>query len=330
MKVQNKDNIGNPYHDDEGKFTTPGDTGLGGADNNFNNPSLPDDDLSDEELMDLYDELFYEAVVEENEELQKMFGEYVESEQPQENILKPIGKMTQEELLTEIHQRIQNLAKKNISVSEDFFSDDLYLKCGSLRQIDVVIEKYGINNFSKDGYKVSTYNKDGRNAKWAFAEAYGGLFWGLTNTRVRCNRAKMRNFEQVKRDIKWAQNEGWWSEVDEDFFAEATVCHEMGHALSYYLFDKRIKNGQYGSITSTPVDSFIESIKDEVYNIFTSQNPGLGYRDFIRDTSKYGSKNVHEWFAETFMSMNGGKPTKTALALKQWLDEEFNFNGGNK
>lgn len=324
MKVVNDNNIGNPYHDEEGKFTTSDGVGSGG-------PSTPssDDDYTDDDLLGLYDELFSDDV-EENEELQKLFGEYSEPEQPQENILKPIGKMSQEELLTEIHQRIQNLANKNISVAKNFFSDDLYLKCGALRQIDAVIEKYGINNFLPSGYQISSYNKDGRNAAWAFAEASGNLLTGLPNTRLRCNRAKMVNFEQVKQNIARAQEIGYWAEVDEDFFAEATVCHEMGHALSYFLFDKKIKSGVVDNLFSDPLGTFMENIKDEVYNIFTSQNPGLGYGDFIRDTSKYGEKNVHEWFAETFMSMNGGKPTKTALALKQWLDEEFNFNGGNK
>lgn len=327
MKVQNKDNKGNPYHSDEnGQFTSKDSNGVAGNDNEeleetsftIKNELSPDfkPKMSDDEYLSWLDEL-------------DIFDDEVE-EQLEENKLKSISDMSQEELLTEISQRINNLSKKNISVYENFFSDDLYLKCGALRQIDLVIEKYGIDNFSKSGYEISTYNKDGHNAKWAFAEAYGGVFWGLENTRIRCNRAKMRNFEQVKMDIKYAQNIGWWCEVDESFFAEATVCHEMGHVLSFYLYDKKIKNGQYGSITSKPVDSFIESIKDEVYNIFLSQNPTLSYNDFVKDTSRYGGKNIHEWFAETFMSMNGGKPTKTALALKQWLDEEFNFNGGNK
>lgn len=324
MKVVNDNNIGNPYHDEEGKFTTPDGVGSGG-------PSIPSsgDDYTDDDLLGLYDKIFSDDV-EENEELQKMFGEYVEPEQSQENILKPVGKMSQEELLTEIHQRIQNLANKNISVDKNFFSDDLYLKCGALRQIDTVIEKYGINNFPKSGYRISTYNKDGKNAAWAFAECKGSLMIGVPNTRLRCNRAKMRSFEQVKKDITYAQEKGWWCEVDENFFAEATICHEMGHVLTYHLFNKAIEEGNIRDYFGDPMGSFLSEIQEEVYNIFTSQNPNLSYNDFIKDTSKYGSKNKAEWFAETFMSMNGGKPTKTALALKQWLDEEFNFNGGNK
>lgn len=326
MKVQNKDNKGNPYHSDaNGQFTSK--DGGGTANNNeleetfltVNNKISPNfkPRLSDDEYLDMLYELYDEEIEEEN---------FLE----QEGKLKPINQMSQEELLIEIRQRVQNLISKNISVTNDFFSDDLYLKCGTLRQIDTVIEKYGINNFPKSGYRISTYNKDGRNAAWAFAECKGSLMIGVPNTRLRCNRAKMRSFEQVKKDITYAQEKGWWCEVDENFFAEATICHEMGHVLTYHLFNKAIEEGNIRDYFGDPMGSFLSEIQEEVYNIFTSQNPNLSYNDFIKDTSKYGSKNKAEWFAETFMSMNGGKPTKTALALKQWLEEKFNFNGGNK
>lgn len=55
MKVQNKDNIGNPYHDnDDGKFTSA--DGFGSGKTNSNEKEF--DDLNEEELLELYDDLF--------------------------------------------------------------------------------------------------------------------------------------------------------------------------------------------------------------------------------------------------------------------------------
>jgi hypothetical protein len=336
MKVQNKDNKGNPYHSDaNGQFTSKdgggtvnndseelGETGF--IEKNLLSPGFKPR-LPDDEYLDLLYELY-----DDEDEIQ-------EEQSQQETQLKPINQMTQEELLIEIEQRIDNLSKKNISVSKTFFSDDLHLKCGALRQIDNVITKYNISNFLDGNYPISTYNKDGVSAAWAFAECKGKLTPNgihVFSSRLRCNRAKMRNFTQVSNDIINAQKKGWWSEVDENFFAEATVCHEMGHVLTFHIINERLKKdgGMYYMLTggANLFERETKKIKDEIFNIYQSQNHGLTYNDFLKDASMYGKKDNSEWFAETFMSMNGGKPTKTALAMKRWLDEEFGFNGGNK
>ena len=342
MKVQNKDNKGNPYHSDaNGQFTSKDGGGAANSneelgDINFTvtkeiSPNFKPK-MSDEEYLSWLDSL-------------DLYEEEVEEEQ--ENKLKPVGEMSQEELLIEVGQRLDNLTKKNIRVSKGFFSNDLRLKCGVLRQIDTVIEKYGIDNF-KIPYSVTVYNIAAPKAAHAFAERscenhnedyylYRGLTppkSGIINTRLRFNIGKPTNYENVVKKFTYYQQIGLFAETNEDFFAETTACHEMGHVLSHFIInqklDKKIKSGILTEYSWSAFDDELLQIKNEIKTIFLKQNQDLTERDFVKETSKNGRKNNDEWFAEVFRSMNGGRPTKTALAMKQWLDEYFEFNGGNK
>lgn len=327
MKVVNDNNIGNPYHDEEGKFTTPDGVGSGG-------PSTPSSggDYTDDDLLGLYDEIFSDDI-EENEELQKLFGEHIETEQPQENKLKSIGKMSQEELLMEIGQRLNNLTKKNIHVSKDFFSNDLKLKCACLRQIDTVIEKYGITNFVNNNLKIS--NDDSIETASLIRSYWDDESNTYETGEIVFNPNMMNDFDSVIDDIKSDQEDRFNSLVDELFYPEVIACHEMGHLLAGNIFSNMLKNGtslsKYKRILSMTGEristQFCYEFKEEILAIYVKQNPGLGEKDFENETCQYGTYNENEWFAETFLSMNGGKPTKAALAMKEWLQNKFEFKG---
>ena len=355
MKVVNDNNIGNPYHDEEGKFTTSDGVGSGG-------PSTPSsgDDYTDDDLLGLYDEVF-DGDIEENEELQKLFGEdnsvnrtiekkYDYSRFPP---LTPINKMTRPEILKEIKETIINLKKFNVIPEKNFLSTHLKMKLAFLRQINTVCEKYQLYGIFelKENYddtiipNLTSVQTGGYIASCDpvfFGSSYsleqmkklGYSFCMISNIYV--NSREIVKDELVPLRMKGQIQKGYHNDVDEDFYYEYYACHEMGHVLSNYLMNILYEKGidlRTNSKTSELVRSegYKKHFKDEIFSIFKKQNPDLGYNDFLKDVSQYGNSNADEWFAETFASMNGGKPTKSALAMKQWLDEQFNYNdGGNK
>ena len=343
MKVVNDNNIGNPYHDEEGKFTTPDGVGNGGS-------SAPSsgDDYTDDDLLGLYDELFGDDV-EENEELQKIFGEI------SDNTLLPVSKMTEQQIILEIEKRIENLKNKNMIIKGPFFANDLVLKLGSLRQLDLVTDKYNIK-FSKEFLIQEIYDPDEAVAWIPTSASYGydggSFILELQSNGIIFNKYDMFNMKETGFMISGEQSINGWVKTSKDFYPEVVACHECGHILCNSIFNEMIRTksfdvahylyaasqGKYGNKEdkkNNPVKNMIDDIikneiMERVFEIYTVQNPGLGIRDFEREKSKYGRSCASEWFAETFASMNGGEPTKSALALQEYLNGFFNFNGGNK
>ena len=80
-----------------------------------------------------------------------------------------------------------------------------------------------------------------------------------------------------------------------------------------------------------------EKVHDEVFAIFSEQNNDiLNKKEFFtnevsgypKSYSKVKDKySFFEWFAETFASLEGGKPTKSALALGEWLKRNGHMKG---
>lgn len=73
-----------------------------------------------------------------------------------------------------------------------------------------------------------------------------------------------------------------------------------------------------------------ERIFDETFSIFSEQNKDVinKQNDFTSEMSRYAkSGGIHEWFAETFASLECGKPTKSALALREWLSRNGHTKG---
>lgn len=79
-----------------------------------------------------------------------------------------------------------------------------------------------------------------------------------------------------------------------------TARHEYGHLLQ---FQTTRNNGK----SAGTIRNEVQSIAKRKYGA-KSNNP-----------SRYGAKNEHEYFAESFASMTGGKPNAHGKALSDWL-----------
>ena len=296
--------------------------------------------LSDEEYLNLLNEF------------------YDDEEEIQGNQLKPVEEMTQEEILIEIRNRVSNLKNKKMEINGPFFENDLALKLGCLRQLDLVTEKYGIN--FDEPFIIETINNPKEavafvNSGLSLQSSKNGTFFSISSKRIVFNTSDMANIRATKRMLEYEQNIGEWVKTSDSFYPESIACHECGHIVCNSIFTQmserqefklmpylfKYKMGVYGDPDNddktkiSPLQLMVgDIIKNEiierVYEIYITDNPDLGRNDFDKDTSSYGQTLPQEWFAETFASMNGGTPSKSALALKKWLDGFYNFNGGNK
>lgn len=333
MKVQNKDNKGNPYHSDaNGQFTSKdgGETAnnseqLGLTGSSEVEKLSPDfkPRMSDEQYLDLlYEELY---------------GDDEDTIQNQENPPKPVMKMSDEEIFKEIKERTENLKNKWIFVRENFFVNDIKLKCACLRQIDLVSDKYNITEFFEGTMDIYT---DGRMSAAGQTTSRLDIYQNKYKPhKVGFSTTTMPNVEFVISALKDGISEkisnGHSMPVDEDFLPEYIACHEMGHVLATSMFSKLLESGRDLKEYDRRAKSsklkisgvFCGDFKDEIFEIYRQQNPDMSRYDFDSEISSYGATNDAEWFAETFASMNGGKPTKAALAMKQWLDNKFGFKG---
>ena len=80
-----------------------------------------------------------------------------------------------------------------------------------------------------------------------------------------------------------------------------TARHEYGHVKQFGITKKTGKS-------ASQIRSEVQKIAKKSYN--TSKAP-----------SRYGNENEHEFFAEAFASMTGGKPNGQGKALKKWLKD---------
>lgn len=78
-----------------------------------------------------------------------------------------------------------------------------------------------------------------------------------------------------------------------------TARHEYGHVKQFAITDKTGKSAKQ-------IRSEVKNIAKKSYN--SRKAP-----------SGYGNSNEHEFFAESFASMTGGKPNSQGKALKEWL-----------
>lgn len=289
-------------------------------------------------------ELFGDIFGEENEEINSMFGYTGEekAETFEDKYSKPILEMSQEELLKEIGEHKEYLVQKGIDLSgfRDAFNNDLQLKCANFRQMYKIMEKYPVE--LKGCKFVNSHRYSDKSANQAYMMSRVDFIRGyIPNIKMNFNAKYFMNYKRTVEMEKWQK--GWHPEVDEEHFAVTAFTHEYGHAIFNNIFASRFtlddydkiygeemkKNGLFSS--STVKDTFervkdkiadtFKQIKEEIFEIFSEQNNEIIEKRsfFEKETSNYGKKNYAEWLAETFLSLEGGKPTKSALAMGEWL-----------
>lgn len=300
-------------------------------------------------------ELFGDIFGEENEEINSMFGYTGEekAETFEDKYSKPILEMSQEELLKEIGEHKEWLLENNVDLQVKCFDQDLKLKCANLREMHRLFEKYPF--FNNLNHKVlinerkmprryadcrmvecnlKTYEKYGRKL---FASAVFSFRDG-----IRFNSNYFDNYDKIfrleSRDIKIKYH----PEISESKIANCSFTHEFGHLLaSHFIYNQlsddakniegEILIGTDGLKTFNKTalewnelaDKFHENTKNEIMQIYLQDNPSLGINDFYNEESTYAKESLAEWFAETFASMECGKPNKSALAMEKWLKQKI-------
>lgn len=106
---------------------------------------------------------------------------------------------------------------------------------------------------------------------------------------------------------------------------DGLVGKVVGAAAGYFMFDEIQKVNTLTRNTSMASDNTLKKVKQEIIDIATAKNPNFKTQGSV---SGYGETNDHEWFAETFASLEGGKPNELALAMKEWLIENNYVKGG--
>ena len=310
MIVQNKGDKGNPYHDEEGKFTTA-------------------DDVTDgQHTIRKMNPLKLSRITEGQTPRAKTDLEKHYEEFKNRSKVKPIEEMTQEELLKENSEHLTYLKSKGIDFSEmkDLFSGDIKLKCANLRCLKEIHDKM---NLDFNGLKIS---KNGRLKSCAGrAQSHLGVWVGFDNnfepirdysfgTIIEMSGGYFSGYDFVFQSQKRQSDSGYKAFVNEERYPSYTMSHEFGHIVHAKIFEKSLETTRFTHFEfKTKEYSFNEKMKREIFNEFQDDNPGVSYSVFENQTSRYSQKNTDEWFAENYASLMGGQPTSTAKALGKWL-----------
>lgn len=273
--------------------------------------------------------------------------------------IKNVEKMSDQELLQEIKIHTEFIKNNGFDLSkfQTAFNGDLKLKCANFRQLERIMKKYPIG-LNKCELVNSNHYKD-ESGGWAYMKThleYDDNDYSLKiingnyckpiiaeiNVRMNFNAKKFMSYESCKSEIKSIINEGWWIDVDDENLVTQTITHEYAHGLHNKMFKDYCdsigkKNFYYGGKGKSKVDEFkkmliefVENIRKETYEEFIkdSSNEYIDYYKFKNICSEYGRKNnVKEWFAETFASLECGKPNKAAIALGKVLKNKGYMKG---
>ena len=326
--------------------------------------------------------------IEENEELNALFGWKPKENKEYEKYTKPISEMSKEELENEINEHYNYLKQYHIKMEQfqDCFNYDLKLKCANFRQMYKMMEKYQVKLENCDFINSHLLSKDGTTASIGHYLDYKNGF--MPNIQLTFNDKQFQSYEQVIKDEKeQAVISKWHPKCDEENYAFTAFNHEYGHAIfDNYLektniFSRENINETYDKVLTKMLNNQIPRMKitvlpdgkrnfvyknvmyinseaaiqefakdltkkelrkehlsqgkkviKEVFAIFVEQNPDIidKKRAFESEKSGYTTDKKStslEWFAETFASLEGGKPTKSALALKEWLKRKGYLKG---
>lgn len=312
MIVQNKGDKGNPYHDEEGKFTTADDVTDGEHTIRTSNPLKISKKIDGQSPR-------------EKTELEKYYQDF----KNRKNV-KPVTEMSQEELLKENSENLTYLKSKGIDLSEmkDLFNGDLKLKCANLRGLR---EAYDKMNLDFNGLKIS---KNGRLKTCAGrAQSSLGEWTGRYNnnfeaiyrfsfgTEIEMAGGYFSSYDFVLQHAKSEAVSGYKAKVEDANYPGYTMVHEFGHIVHAKILEDKF--GGKNEFTRNEFNEEKYRINDkiirEIYSEFQDENPGISYINFYNQTSRYSRTNMHEWFAENYISLMGGTPTSTAKAFGKWL-----------
>lgn len=298
--------------------------------------------ISTDILKEKFGDIFGET--EFDDEINAMFDE-----KNVEKYTKNIEEMSQEELLTEIGEHKEWLEDYGIVLKCPCLNQDLRLKCSNFREMHRLFEKYPF--FKHDKYNLSKppFEIVQRAMKRRYADCRmvdgdrlaPGSFIISIGSRIRFNSNIFNSYDKVysmhQRDIKTK----FHHDVNDDRISSCTFTHEFGHLLASYFIEESLSENvksrlnrvlaysefsQMVDIIEKDYHKFHETANREIINIFLQDNPGTTIWDFSNEISGYGRKNDVEWFAETFASMECGKPTRTALAMEKWLKQKLGMN----
>lgn len=296
-----------------------------------------------DKLVDIFGDIFGET--EFDDEINKMF------EKPKtEKYTKSVVEMSQEELLVEIGEHKKWLVEYGISLKCSCLDNDLKLKCANFREMHRLFEKYPYFKHDKNGLKPpveiiqrkmkSRYGDCSVVSTEKYSSYQAGLFVGKG---IRFNSVIFNNYDNVVfmhgRDIKTKYH----PDVNEDKIASSTFTHEFGHLMASYFIGESLSDyaksklnkpldvyeyNKTGKELQKVYNDFHQNAFNEIFAIFLEDNPNLGVNDFLEEKTKYAKTNIQEWFAETFASLEGGKPTRTALAMEKWFSKKLNKENG--
>ena len=347
IKVQNKDGKGNPNHSSEtGEFVSAdyaGEAKLNDSREFDKQNNSLDDDID-------WDDLFSEG--DPNDEINKMWNEILNEEDQKKNV----EEMTNEEMIKEINECKNFFDQKGIIFDnyDNFFSGDLKLKCSNFRQLKRLMEEYPIplegckfvyKNLpsSTPAQTISSRIEEKQveiNGRFDLACDFDTL---EINLAMEFGSHFFNNYYKTKSGVVEQIKEGNWVDGAEEYKVLTVISHEYGHMVQNYI---KQKIGVYDSIigeinNKTYYPHFYEFtynlqrsdfrkmnnkystiMKNEIKNIY-KQMTGKKVEDFYKEQSRYGETSPSEFFAETFASLTCGKPTETALAMKEWLKKYF-------
>jgi hypothetical protein len=135
-------------------------------------------------------------------------------------------------------------------------------------------------------------------------------------------------------------------DIFEKKLSEINIVDRFGRTMikyrnELYTYSEQTAKNIAQRLTVQEIDKMLKNqakkVHDEVFAIFSEQNSDiLNKREFFaNEVSGYaksyskveGKYSFFEWFAETFASLEGGKPTKSALALGEWLKRNGYMKG---
>jgi len=99
------------------------------------------------------------------------------------------------------------------------------------------------------------------------------------------------------------------------------MTHEYGHVVEWSLLNKMVQKGALPDNSKPKINAI--SVRKGIIEKAMKMFPGSFEGELLNDTSQYGHKDACEWFAETFASMYNEKPRKVALAMREYLKENF-------
>lgn len=243
--------------------------------------------------------------------------------------LKNIEEMENYELINEINDCEEYFLENGINLDSftNSFNNDLKLKCSNFRQMKRLMEKYELG---LDGVEL-THQSDISNTV-AFCKY---SIFDETTTEIGFNDYYFKSYEQYKQKVKSDIRIKWIHESDEEYLACRTMTHELGHALHNKMYsdykEEFYKQKNYFDYRKLTREEFVKDIKRDVIKKLQDKFGSIEGNSILilhDENSEYGQDNVFEWFAETFASLECGKPTKLALVFAEVLEEKGYLKGG--